>query len=760
MLNSNKIAWNLFFFCKKKRKYLFSLFLLISLFFLLLHLTNLEELFDLAQFPVFNSFFSASLFLNSIIVLLFLPSYPLYFLILELNHLNILEKCGFTFVTNLSFYILSGYIGYFIGLPLNSFYFFLSVAIFYVFLILIFILIKLRMIYLGKIKENRDYKEILNYQDFSMKSSLKWFFKTNINSIFLIIFLCLLGFLFLVVFSTFSALDAWHHITLVKIISTNNYLPLENYYGSMGIHIFGVVFHYFSGLDFIFLPKYYIFYSIPLFSVIIYVFVKKVFKNKSIAIFGVFFIESGSVFLIRILNEFWPTSLVICQMMFIFYILYLRVEKLLEKKYVTFRDTKKNMSLYYFIIIMLFISSIFIHSLITMILLITYIWVYLIYFLRDYRRGFDFILLVVLIFVLFIFIFFDFSVGHLSAAFRNILKMGEINIIYYIIVGFVILMHVLIILKFARNIKFGRKTMILNSNKKNMKNQRRIEKKIIMPLVLLIIILINIILFSLNLWIGMINSYIFLAVKLVFITFLAFWGYITFQKSSRGELLYIWLCGSILIFVDVFLLDIFILNWSYWGRILELIMFIIILGFVAYWYKLIKINLIKLRITKIFLVTILIFSIVASFTLIPINTHADKKDIKILEQFARYTSGKKVIFTELGYHNAFNFYDYPYGITNKSEIAEQLHYYELYLDNYYLIPENHIEDNNLNILKEFKENYNTDVYILLTEQLFITPYKRDISQEDFERYYSLEYLNRIYSSKAIYGKDKPLYWVI
>ncbi|GAH02094.1 unnamed protein product, partial [marine sediment metagenome] len=73
--------------------------------------------------------------ISVIFILLLLPSYPIYFFIFKFENLNAVEKISLTIVTNLSIYILEGFVGHSFKIPLTPL-FFLSLT-FCLFIILI-----------------------------------------------------------------------------------------------------------------------------------------------------------------------------------------------------------------------------------------------------------------------------------------------------------------------------------------------------------------------------------------------------------------------------------------------------------------------------------------------------------------------------------------------------------------------------------------------------------------------------------------------
>ena len=229
---------------------------------------------------------------SAIFTILFLPTYPIFFILLQNKDFNFREKLGITIVSNLSFYIIIGYIGSYFNLPITFEYFFLTMilAFFSILLIVIFHgYYRGTGFFLKKVK-SLDYKQITN-EKFSLRNFIKR--KISLNSILLSIFIILICILNVVNTSILAGTDAWLHISIVKYITKINYVPMNSYFGTTGLHIFGAVIHFFSGLDLILLPKYFCFYTIPLSSLIIYNLLVRIFKNKNLANFGVFLLFSS-----------------------------------------------------------------------------------------------------------------------------------------------------------------------------------------------------------------------------------------------------------------------------------------------------------------------------------------------------------------------------------------------------------------------------------------------------------------------------------
>jgi len=74
----------------------------------------------------------------------------------------------------------------------------------------------------------------------------------------------------------------------------------------------------------------------------------------------------------------------------------------------------------------------------------------------------------------------------------------------------------------------------------------------------------------------------------------------------------------------------------------------------------------------------------------------------------------------------------------------------------------HIQ-NGTNILIELKSDLENDVYLIVTEEYLLLSNLAlfgSLTSEEMEMYYSLNYLNKIVSSKAENENEIPIYWVI
>ena len=154
----------------------------------------------------------------------------------------------------------------------------------------------------------------------------------------MIIFLILICIFNVVRFEYFFGTDPWLHSYISKRIVKMNHLPLKEYYGSVGLPIFGAIIHFFSGVDFILIPKFFIFYTIPLSALIFYNILMRIFKNQNLAFFGVFILEFSSLGFAYMMYQYWPAHLSLIQTLTIFFLLYVRLQKFIKIE----RPTKKE----------------------------------------------------------------------------------------------------------------------------------------------------------------------------------------------------------------------------------------------------------------------------------------------------------------------------------------------------------------------------------------------------------------------------------
>jgi hypothetical protein len=140
----------------------------------------------------------------------------------------------------------------------------------------------------------------------------------------------------------------------------------------------------------------------------------------------------------------------------------------------------------------------------------------------------------------------------------------------------------------------------------------------------------------------------------------------------------------------------------------------------------------------------------------------NNNELTAVHWYLQNTDDRNLLVLEFGWNLAFLYYDYPYEQKNSSlPITTTQDFFTF--DNILIVPENHINENGTNILRELKEQRNMDVYILLTKNYLTTfemEFFGELTDEQFENYYTLDYLNRIFSVKKENGESLPYYWVI
>ncbi|MFW9785398.1 MAG: hypothetical protein ACFFFB_24165, partial [Candidatus Heimdallarchaeota archaeon] len=229
--------------------------------------------------------------------------------------------------------------------------------------------------------------------------------------------------------------------------------------------------------------------------------------------------------------------------------------------------------------------------------------------------------------------------------------------------------------------------------------------------------------------------------------------------------LYLWGLGLALLLTMGFILNMIIISYMIWQRILYLVPPIIVIGFVSYVYKLIRLHSIQLTKMKVVILFIITFSLFTTYFNESVSHdvfNLKKREVNIINWYTNYTSNQSVILTEFGWGYIFNYYDYPF--YNKTDII-------LYNGNIYISantinlfpPDNHINGTGVNLLKKIKDDYNSDVYIIFEDDYVINNglelFGR-LTKEERELYYNLFYINKICSSKTERGEEIPLFWVI
>ena len=698
---------------------------------------------------------------SSIFIILFLPTYPIFFIILKQKNFKFREKISFTIVSNLSFYIILGYVGVWVKLAITFYYFTFMLTLVYLLIILI---ISIQWYHQGNkilsIKLNNQTKDLKTYEKQSIFLYVRGLI--SLNGVLLLVFVFLLCVLFIVITGFFISTDPWVHISIIKLITEINIIPLNEYYGSLGFQIFGAVIHFFSGLDIILIPKYFVLYTIPLCSLIVYNLLMRIFRNKNLAIFGVFLLTISSLGFSHLLTQFWPSSLVFIQCLTIFFLLYVRLQTL-TKEAIPKKDViLSNMIFTYTFTIIIFITSFFTHSLLTMILVFSYLWVYIIYFVRDTRRGVDFILLITFLSIFIIFYSFDISTGHFT-------EFNPFTLLpwYQVLLGALgfIFFEILILKHFRKSMDFskGKFKMILFGKKNNLYN--KIENKYLFPFIfgfILIFISIftifNLLVFNFNI------SSIFNTIEILVLCLFAFWGLTLYQYKSKGKPLFLWFLSLCLILLIIFILDAALGVVSFFPRVFYLTSVIITIGFTSYIYKLIKNNSIQQRKFKFFFFFIIIFSFFVSFSQNSVSIEMfslKEREVNSVKWYTNVTSSKQAIISEFGWRSIFIYYGYPYEDKNGELPLRSIHSF-IEINEQLLHPSLH-NSTGTNIFKDLKEAYGTEVILILPKELYLLfgwKFFDELSEEELEVYYNLESLNRIFSAKGEDGEETPYFWVI
>ncbi|MFX0035974.1 MAG: hypothetical protein ACFE9I_10085 [Candidatus Hermodarchaeota archaeon] len=598
------------------------------------------------------------------------------------------------------------------------------------------------------------------YQNFSLLNYLKK--KISLNGFLLGIFIILVCTLNIINTRFFAGTDPWLHISIVKYITVVNHIPMEEYYGAIGLHIFGAVIHFFSGLDLLLLPKYYLFYTIPVSSLIIYNLLMRIFKNKNLAIFGVYLLVSSFGFSFFMMVQFWPSGIALIQGLIIFFILYVRLQAFIKQQTPKNTDILSNMTSTYLLLTIIFISLILTHSLIAMILLISYLWIYLIYFVKNFRRGFDFLLLMFFFCIFFLFYYFNIATGYFQ-----VFNPFRILSWYYLLFGaFVLIFIATFLLRYyLKSLNFKNKIFNLIIIGKEKRIYKKMEDKYIFPLIFGMGLILTIIFSYFNLTIFKIHiSYIFFFIDSLILASFAIWGLVIFQYKPRGKPLFFWGIALDFLLLVMFLIDAMIGMTTFFLRVFYLTLIIMIIGFVSYLYKIIKLNSFQNRKFKLFLIFFVIFSIYTSYLFDSTSKNIfflREQEVKSIQWYSNYTSKEQVIISKFGWYAIFIYFDYPFEDKNRDLELEAINYF-LTLDDQYIHPSLHISEG-INILKELKSTYNTDVILILPKEYYL-PFNWQffdrLSYEEIEAYYHLDYLNRIFSAKGENDEETPYYWVI
>ncbi|MFX1454498.1 MAG: hypothetical protein ACFFDB_03910 [Promethearchaeota archaeon] len=675
--------------------------------------------------------------------------------------MNLFERLTITIVTNLAFYTIIGIFGFYLGFAITAWFFFFSVLLSYVVFILVSIIFNLKKgnspFFNLKFTDEEKYEYTRNFSIISYFKRYK-----AANSILLIIFMFLVILLSIMETPIFIGTDPWIHISIIKFITDINYLPLNDYFGTFGFHIFGAVIHYFSGMDFILIPKFFVFYTIPISSLVVYVLLMRIFKNKNLAIFGILVLNFSSLGYLNMMFQFWPSSLALILGITLFFLLYVRLKSFTREIEPEFKQISSKILFSYLIFILLFISCLLIHSLIAVIFLVSYIWVYLIYFVKNYKRGFDLLLLGICLCIFFIFYLLDVSTGH----FTIFSKLGSISW-YYILFGIVGIgiLEGLVLLHYRRKMIFtkGRYTSIIFG--KSHKIFKRIEDKYLFPMAIILVVVLGLIFSIANSLLFNFNIItVFSAFDILIIWFFAIWGLIIFRYKTKGKPLLLWGLALGILLIAGISFDIITGTLSFFSRIFYLSSILIIIGFISYFHKLIKTNSIQKLRFKIFILLFTSFSIMATYLEISSSIEfysLKQREVSTVQWYTTYDSKQNIIIAEFGWSSIFVYYDYPFNENNATNSLNSVIFFYT-ASNDFFNPTFHVQ-NGTNLLTDLKKNLGKDVFLILTDNFLLVSGFTLIGQlnkEEIEMYYNLTYLNRICISKSENGGSTPYYWVI
>jgi hypothetical protein len=428
------------------------------------------------------------------------------------------------------------------------------------------------------------------------------------------------------------------------------------------------------------------------------------------------------------------------------------------KSKINFSDLLFN----YVLVGIYFFSAFLTHDLTSFLFLVSFLWLYLIYFLKDRKRGIDFLFLCALC-GLFLFL----NYMGINSGFLGFFSLSNISWYLLLFIGTAgIASAVIIFWKLVKSIEFVKGKYSSTIMGKENSFYKKLEDKVIIPLIFSIIIIFTIILLIINIiWLNFESINILNISEILLFSFFSFWGIFIFQKKPKGKILYIWGLGLIIFLAVGFLLNIFIIRIIIWDRFLYLLPPIIVIGFISYLYKLIKLNSIQTLRMKLIILCVIIFSLfttyfyeLRSFEIFNLK----KREVSVIQWYTNNTSNTSVILTEFGWGYVINYYDYPFYDINEALVYnENIYIYPAQLDLF--PPHNHINESGINILREIKEEYDSDVYIIFEADYIIgTGFDLfgQLTFEEIENYYSLDYLNKICSSKTENRKEIPLFWVI
>ena len=734
----------------------------VSLLVIFLQIIGISNLLQANGFIVLESAFNSLDLVCTGFVLLFLPSYPIFFFIAKYDGFKFLEKISLTIITNLSFYIISGIIGQDLGAPLVSAYFFLFTLYLYSGLMIVSFFLGSRIIRVKRMQTKmREINQEQFNSTFSIKNLIKKYFSLNLLLLMLFIFLFII--LDYVRGGFFVGTDPWVHLSIIKSATITHQLPMNEYYGAMGLHVFSLVFYYFTGIDLLLIPRVYLLYSFPVSALVLYCLFKRIFKSKNLAVLGVFILTFSSLGFTYMMYQYWPSGLALLQMLMIFLILYIRQPIFIGKNPPNKLAIRQQLIAHYVPIILIFTSSLITHSLITMIILVSYLWIYLVFFVINFRRGFDLFLLLGLVGIFFGFLLSGNNTGHFKV-FNYIFNAYPLFIVILgLLGGGALLLLPLWYFKKYTTFSKGKYGLIVSGKKRDLFT--RISDKHLFLAVSILGIVFTISYFIINIIILNADiSFVLVGFELILLILFSLFGIGIFQYKPRGKSLWLWLLALLFLVLAGILFNSVTETLNFFTRIFYISSVGIVIGFISYIYKLIHNGLMRDWKAKIFIGFIVSYSLIASF--IDLNNSVNffslkNYEVNAIEWYSNYSSNKNVIIAEYGWEHVFVYYDYPFGNTSLS--FKEIFVY-IYDNNQYMDPGNHILKNGTNVLTQLKkQNPGSNVYLFLSSY-YLLPSGSSLfgrlTNEQVAAYYNLNYLDRIFSVKLETGEDLPIYWVI
>ena len=141
----------------------------------------------------------------------------------------------------------------------------------------------------------------------------------------------------------------------------------------------------------------------------------------------------------------------------------------------------------------------------------------------------------------------------------------------------------------------------------------------------------------------------------------------------------------------------------------------------------------------------------------------NQSDVSLVQWYSHYSVDNYTMIGENGWEHVFIYYNYPLDNYNSEEPFKSFQEF-IYANNTLMHPDNHITSDGKNILKELKQNSKSgNVYLILTDCYLIVEgnvFFGQLTAQELERYYELNYLNRIFTSISETGEELPIYWVI